>query len=149
LSRFAISAWVGAACLFVLTTLREVHSPKLDSVTKAELVTLRFPVYYGFSFGLLAMALIMALCWSPIVSGLRRWTTLGLLSLILVVTAVDYIWIYKPLEKMTAATDEARPAEFVVLHQASRWINTGQVSASALAALIVCWPVSSSADRSP
>jgi len=133
----------------VLTTLREVHSPKLDSITKAELVTLRFPVYYMFAFGLTATALITAVCWSPTVSKLKRWSSLSLLLLILTMMFIDYIWIYKPLEQMTAAVQQARPATFVSLHQASKWVNTVQICVSLVAALVICWPVPRSADPIP
>ena len=149
LSRFAVSAWVGAACLFVLTTLMEVHSPKLDSVTKAELVTLRFPVYYMFAFGLTATAFITAVCWSSAVSKLKRWSSLSLLLLILTMTVIDYIWIYKPLEQMTAAVQQARPATFVSLHKASKWINTVQICLSLAAALVICWPIPQFAGSAP
>lgn len=149
LSRFAISAWVGAACLFVLTTLKEVHSPKLDSVTKAELVTLRFPVYYAFAFGLIAAALILAAFHAPNASKVQRSVSLAILALILALTVIDYVWIYRPLEQMTAAVQQARPATFVSLHKASKWINTIQICLSLAAALIVCWPASKPANDQP
>jgi hypothetical protein len=140
LSRFTIAAWVGAAALFVVTTLSEVHSPNLDSVAKAELAVLRFPAYYMFAFGLVAAALILSACWPTTVSKLKRWTASSLLMLILILTGIDYVWIYTPLVQMTAAVDEARPAAFVSLHETSKWINTSQICVSIVAALTVCWP---------
>ncbi|MEZ6132107.1 MAG: hypothetical protein R3C59_25890 [Planctomycetaceae bacterium] len=147
LSRFAMSAWVGAAALFVVTTLREVHSPQLDSATKSELAVLRFPGYYMFAFSLVAAALVFGLCASPAVSKFRRRTTLSLVGIVLVLTAIDYEWVYGPLAHMTAAVEEARPASFVNYHRASKWLNTAQVSLSAIAALLMCWPVTAGDER--
>ena len=77
ISRFAISAWVGAACLFVVTTLKEVRSPQLDSVTKSELAVLRFPVYYTFAFSLVVVALILAVCSLQSMPARRRWVAIS------------------------------------------------------------------------
>ena len=140
LSRFAISAWVGAACLFVVTTLKEVHSPQLDSVAKAELAVLRFPVYYMFAFGLVAVAVVTFAAAPHSISKVRRILSVGIAALVLLLTTIDYFWIYQPLAGMTAAVQEARPAEFVALHQASKWINTTQICISLVAALLLCWP---------
>ena len=141
LSRFALSAWVGAACLFIVTTLQDVHSPDLDSVDKAEIAVQRFPVYYNFAFSLLGTALVLAVCGLHRVTGLRKYTILLLVLLPVALTAIDYVWVYKPLEAMTANVEQARPAQFVDLHSASKWINTVQVSASVIAALALCWPL--------
>ena len=141
ISRFAISAWVGAASLFVVTTLKEVRSPQLDSVTKAELAVLRFPVYYTFAFSLIAVALVLAAASLQSISPRRRWGAISLVLFAFLLSVVDYVWIYKPLEAMTAIVDQSRPAEFVTYHRASKWINSVQVSVSAVAALAICWPV--------
>jgi len=140
LSRFAISAWVGAAALFVVTTLREVHSPQLDSATKSELAVLRFPGYYMFAFSLVTAALVFAVCGAGAMGKARRWISIGLVGLVLILTGVDYLWVYQPLAEMTAAVEEARPASFVDYHRASKWLNTAQVSLAAIAALVMCWP---------
>ena len=59
LSRFCITAWTGAASLFVVATLLEVRSSELDSTTKSILATLRFPAYYLFAFALVTPALVV------------------------------------------------------------------------------------------
>ncbi|MCA9050660.1 MAG: hypothetical protein KDA89_18105 [Planctomycetaceae bacterium] len=141
-SRFAISAWVGAACLFIATTLQDVHSTTLDSVAKAELAVQRFPVYYNFAFVLLGIAFVLGCCGLITASTTRKGVTLQLLLLPLVLTAIDYVWIYQPLDAMTVNVQQARPAQFVTFHSASKWINIVQVSASVIAAIAVCWPVS-------
>lgn len=50
-ARFALSAWVGAAALFVVVGIKEVRGSEFDSVTRDLLVGLRFPSYYTFGFG--------------------------------------------------------------------------------------------------
>lgn len=143
LSRFTLAAWVGAACLFVITTLQDVHSPDLSSVEKAEIVVRRFPIYYRFGFGLLISALVLTITAELLSGGIRRWLTVSLALLPVLLITADYVWIYLPLETMTAAVDRARPAAFIEYHSASKWINAVQVSASLLAAIAVCRPASS------
>ena len=148
ISRFAMSAWVGAACLFVVTTLLEVRSPKLDSITKAELAVLRFPVYYLFAFSLISTALVFGMCSLRSMSPRRRSFAMSFVLTALVLTVADYIWIYKPLEAMTAIVDQSRPAEFVSYHKASKWINSLQITVSLAAAIAICWPMAQRADTS-
>lgn len=141
LSRLTTAAWVGAACLFIVTTLQDVHSPELSSVDKAEIVVRKFPIYYRFGFGLLIPALLLAVAGQPLFSGKRRWLIGGLVFFPLLLLGADYVWIYEPLETMTAAVDRARPAEFIDYHSASKWINTVQVTSAVVATVAVCWPV--------
>ncbi len=140
-SRFAISAWVGAACIFIATTLQDVHSTTMDSVAKAELAVQRFPVYYNFAVGLMGAAFLLGICGLTKATTQRKAITIQLLLLPLVLTVIDYIWVYQPLEAMTVNVQEARPAQFITFHTASKWINIVQVSASVIAAIAVCWPV--------
>lgn len=143
LSRFCIAAWVGAAALFVVTTLKEVRAPQLDSTTKAELAVLRFPGYYQFGFALLILALVLSIAWPATVSRVRRYSVVALLIAALLVTCADYFIVFQPLLKMTAAVDQARPANFVQYHEASKWLNTVQVTLAAAAALLLSWPIRS------
>ncbi len=142
-SRFALSAWVGAATLFVVTTLREVQSPNLTSPTKAHLAALRFPPYYALAFSLIGVALLCAMVGLRSAGRWRQVSAVSLIALALLLTTADYHWVYKPLEQMTAAAEQSRPANFVSYHHASKWINAVQVTVSMIAALTVCWPVSS------
>lgn len=142
ISRFAVTAWVGAAALFIYVTVLQVRSPDLDSADKSVLAVLGFPAYYQFGFGLLLTALLAGLIARGHVA-VRPWRMrlyLGLLILSLVVTVCDYAFIYRPLLEMTADVTEARPASFQTYHTASEWINTAQVSLSLLAALLIGWP---------
>jgi len=139
-ARFAIASWVGAACLFVVIMLQDVQSPDLSSIEKARIAVQRFPIYYRFAFGLLIPAFLLTGIGTTNSGGKRRWTIRVLMLLPLPLITTDYFWVYLPLEEMTAATNQARPARFIAYHQASMWINAVQVSASFIAAVGICWP---------
>ena len=140
ISRFALSAWSGAATLFVVTAIREVTSTVLDSTDKAHLAVMRFPAFYAFAFTLLGVA---ALAGGISLCGQRRLRTatrvlIGLSFSAFVLLIIDYVWIYRPLAEMTAAVQDARPASFVAYHRASMWINAAQLGASLAGAFLAC-----------
>lgn len=140
ISRGAYSAWIGAACLFVVITLQDVQSPDLSSIEKARIAVQRFPVYYQFAFGLLVVGFVLSFAGANSRRGRRSLLAQCLLALPLLVVTVDYFFIYLPLEEMTAATDDARPASFVSYHKASKWINAVQVLTTLVAAVVLCLP---------
>ena len=141
-SRVCISAWVGAASLFVVTSVREVTAPQFDSATRSVLATLRFPAYYAFAFGLVGMALVTALIAPSYVSGRKRRMHLyqALLVLALAAIAADYAFIYPSLAQMTSLAEAARPANFQDYHSASVYVNGAQLACCLLASFVVCWP---------
>lgn len=83
-----------------MTTLQEVRSPQLDSVTSAQLVVLRFPVYYVFAFTLVGTTLVLSTFGLQAATSRRRYFSF---VLVMLVTVVDSVRIYKPLETMTVA----------------------------------------------
>jgi hypothetical protein len=139
-ARFALSAWVGAAALFVVTGVREVRSPLLDSYTRDVLVGIRFPSYYLFGFSLVGLATLATLTGSWLTPANRgRQFALAFLTVsALALMMADYFAIYLPLVEMITPPGESRPAEFLAYHTASKWVNLVSVSLCALAALIVC-----------
>jgi hypothetical protein len=139
LARFCLSAWVGAASLFVVTGVAEVRHPDFDSATRDELAKIRFPRYYEFGFGLVGLGLIlgMAARRHPALGRRRGIAFLGLTAAALLVMIADYLWIYSPLAAMLL--QEARPANFHDYHNASMWINTASLSLALISALLVCW----------
>jgi hypothetical protein len=139
-ARFALSAWVGAAALFVVTGIREVRSTLLDSYTRDVLVGIRFPSYYLFGFslvGLAALAMLAASWLSPAKRG-RPFALAFLTVLALGLMIADYYAIYLPLVEMITPPGESRPAEFLAYHTASKWVNLTSVSLCAIAALVLC-----------
>lgn len=128
-ARTAVSAWVGAAALFVVVSIREVRFPEFDAVIKDQLVALRFPLYYGFGFGLIGLGLATTLATSDVVllSPQRKRLAAILLALALVILAADYFVIFERLMTMIQPPGQTRPAEFTLLHNLSKWVNFAQL----------------------
>ena len=143
IARFALSAWVGAAALFVITGVREVTSPKIASPIRDALVTIRFPPYYVCGFVLVAVTLIcltLARRHETVRPRLMRFC-LSTLGLILILMLIDYFAIYRPLAAMVTPPGKPRPAGFRTFHHASMWINMAHVGLSLVVALLICGPV--------
>jgi hypothetical protein len=139
-ARFALSAWVGAAALFVVTGIREVRSPELDSYVRDVLVGVRFPAYYLFGFCLVGLAAIATLTAGFLASSKRtRQMGLAILTILaLVLMVADFVWIYEPLVEMITPPGQSRPAEFLAYHTASKWVNLASVSLCAIVAILLC-----------
>lgn len=140
--RFALSAWVGAATLFVVSAIRQVTSDQFDTVTKGQLALLRFPPFYLFGFVLTGLgALPLAGLWATGRLPCGRWKLAALASLTAVaVMAYDYTSIYRPLVTSMGAPNYVETPEFLRLHDLSEAVNTAQLSLVLLAALLVNWP---------
>lgn len=140
LARFALAAWVGAAALFVVTGIREVRAPELDSYVRDVLVGVRFPAYYAFGFALVGLgffATLAAGCFAPQKRG-RLFLLAGLVLSALALMIGDYLCIYRPLLTMISPPGQTRPAAFMDYHEASKWVNLASVSLCALVAMILC-----------
>jgi len=146
LSRFFLSAWVGAAALFVTTSVREVTSgisQLRDSTIRNALVQVRFPSYYLFGFSLVGAAFVCSLlAWkhTTIISKLRLSVSILLMFAALGVMSYDYFQVYLPLEKMVTPAEKAKPAEFVETHEQSKMLNYVDVSLCFVAAILLCYP---------
>ena len=142
LARSCISAWVGAASLFVVVGIIEVTQGGFDSATKDSLVVLRFPAYYVFGVALVSTGWI-GTCLagsSSEFSGKYRIGVIAVLSLVLACMIVDYIWIYLPLAQMVTPPGQSKPAIFVQYHQASKWINLVGLKLCLIAIGLLNWP---------
>jgi len=139
-ARFALSAWVGAAALFVIVGIKEVRTPEFDSFIRDVLVAQRFPAYYVFGFASVGLAWL-ALSASLVFAGGNKRLRLicaGLVLLILGFMLADYFWIYRPLLDMITPPGQSRPARFVDYHNFSKWLNFISISLTAVAALLLC-----------
>ena len=141
LSRCAITAWVGASAIFVVTAVQEVSSVQFDSLTKAALATLRFPTYYAFAFTLVTTALVFGMA-----AGMQVKTTwkcrhfyLALLITALLLMLADYFFVYVPLQRIMVASEQARPANFTWYHTMSKWTNAVGFCLWSIASLTACW----------
>lgn len=142
--RFALSFWVGAAVLFVVTGVIEVTTPNLflTSPVKDVLVTIRFPPYYIVGWSSLGTALLFGLfaLTSSAFSRKRIIFALLLTTMALITMMVDYCHVYTPLAKMVTPPGKARDMNFEKYHKRSMYINTFDVSLCFLAAIITCYP---------
>jgi hypothetical protein len=139
-ARFALSAWVGAAALFVVTSVREVQAPELDSYVRDILIGVRFPSYYLFGFSLVGIGLLATFaagCLAPAKRG-RLFVTAGIVLVALAAMLGDYFWVYRPLVEMVTPPGQSRPAQFVDYHEASKWVNFASLSLCGLAAIVLC-----------
>jgi len=153
--RFVLAVWVGAAILYVITSVAEQVAPEFDSRTRDQLAVLRFPLYYRFGFGChIAAGLAGLLAWRTAPAS-RRSTYLVVLSLVIVsgiLITADLRLIYQPLEAAITPAGQAHGEEFEKLHTWSKRANMVHVAVMAFAALLAMLPlcgVSAAADRLP
>lgn len=144
LLRFVLAAWIGAAILYVITSVAEQTSSNFDSVTRDQLATVRFPIYYKFGTGCHVISGILAL----MVFGtgrdrmrMRSVAIVALISFSAVVFAIDFFYVYSPLQDLIVPPGKARTQEFVRLHNLSRHINEAHLLLMLIAALIAAGPV--------
>ena len=142
LARMCLSAWVGAAALFVVNGVQQVIEPEFDSMVKDRLALLRFPAYYVFGFVLVGLSLMcLATLWrSELIARWRQALAMLLVAGSLGVMAYDYAQVYTPMARMITPPGQARPAEFQTLHWRSKAVNTVHVGLCLAAAILVCWP---------
>jgi hypothetical protein len=141
--RLALSAWVGAAGLFVINGVRLITSGAFDTVARDHIALVRFPAYYLVGAILLSLSLIGLLPARGLI-GLprRRWTTVFALTLLAGLTMLgDYVFVYLPLAEMITPPGSPRPQQFFVLHRASEFVNVFQVALSFAAAIVVALPL--------
>ena len=142
LARFCLSAWIGAATLFVIVGVTEVTRGNFNSTTKDILVAVRFPAFYVCGVTLVSLGFYGT--WFAGNSALfprnRRISTFVLLVIVLSLMAVDYISIYQPLVQMVTPPGQTKPAQFVAYHSASKWINLIGLIFCSMATVLVNWP---------
>ena len=145
--RLSLAGWVGAALLFVATSVAEQVSPGFDAVTRDRLATIRFPWYYaaGTASGTLALA-----------SGVLCRRLSGRIRLALaataaagVVFALDYMWIYRPLQDLILPPGQPRSAEFTRLRAWSRNVNMVHLLLILFAAVQAAVPLPGTSSKRP
>ncbi len=141
IARLSLSAWIGAAALFVVTSIAEQRSTAFGSDVKNVLAALRFPAYYGFGFVLVGLGLVGGMIGIDRRQHFRRWCVLiGCLYLALLLMSIDYFTIYSPLYAIVTDPSGVRDARFLQLHRWSEQVNTVDVTLCATAAIAACWP---------
>ena len=157
IARMTLAAWLGAAALFVATSIREVRPRQagfdfeFDPAIRDQLVTLRFPLYYRYGFSLVGTGLVCGLFsyGHPTLGRGRSRLALALVAVALATMVVDYGWVYQPLARMIDPPGGTKPAEFVAYHNASKWINETNITLIFVAAAVLCWPSRRAEAREP
>ena len=142
--RFVLAAWVGAAALFVITSVAEQTSSLIDSPTRDHLATLRFPLYYRFGFAChIAGALVGLFAWRTAPDNRRRtlFVVLALIMLSGSLLSLDYRYIYQPLHDLITPAGKSRTPEFATLHIWSRRANLVHVLVLAFAGILSTLPL--------
>ena len=138
IARLSLAGWIGAAALYVVTSVHEQTSPDIDSPTRDVLAAIRFPDYYAFGFGMTVVGLVCGFIALP---KLRRMI-FGLLMLCAIGLMVwDYFQVYQPLLALITPPGQPRTEEFTRLHNLSKYVNEADLSLSLIAAMLLCWPV--------
>lgn len=144
IARFCVTAWVGAAVLFVITSIREVTSDYQSMTSEIEniLATVRFPPYYVMGFLLVTMGTVSCGLYlkHPHGRSKRMGICMMLLILALMTMLVDYVFVYLPLVEMITPPERAKPAEYEFYHNASKYINAFDIGLCLIVALLLCLP---------
>lgn len=140
-ARFAITAWVGAAVLFVVVGISEVVHAGFDSTIRDQLVLIRFPWFYRFGFTLVLVGLCGTMAASTAnLTARGKKLAASLLILALLLMALDYFGVYQPLTNMITPPGKTRPPEFTIYHRMSMWVNLAQLLCCLMAAGLLNWP---------
>jgi hypothetical protein len=140
LQRLSLSVWVGAAILFVITSVAEQVAPQFTPVIRDQLATIRFPWYYRMCAMCLGLGFAASLGVVVTTRGPRRGAALILVLVLtsVVIVMLDYHSVYRPLLSEITPPGKPRSPEFVVLHERSRRINVVHVGLAAVAATLAC-----------
>ena len=139
MQRFLLSAWVGAAVLFVITSVAEQQFEDFASSIKNQLALIRFPLYYGFGFVVLGTSLLCGA--GRIIKGERTSSTVIVFVLPVLANllmAYDFQFVYRPLADIMVDLLRPRDDEFTKYHQMSKYINAVGILLTMIAAMLVC-----------
>lgn len=142
--RFLLAAWVGAAALFVITSIAEQTSVNFDSVIRDQLATIRFPLYYRFGFASLIAAFVASVVSTVTAASCerRKWAIVSVLVALSVgLMFADFQWIYLPLQTLITPAGQVRTPDFESLHNWSRYANQTHVGIVMFAAIMSCLPL--------
>lgn len=137
--RIFLAAWVGAAILFVVTSVAEQQFAGFGPGIRNQLALIRFPRYYAFGFAALGVSLLCGVL--RVLSGRRdrlTWVALSLTAAATGLMIADFLWVYRPLAELMTDLNRPRDDTFRQYHQASKYINAVGVLAAGIATGVVC-----------
>lgn len=135
IARLASAMWLGAALLFVITSVAEQLNPALPLPTKNLLALIRFPWFYTCGAILLSTALLASLAIKHPPRGVAVASVL--LMAALVIMFLDYAFIFRPLREHIRAHFTERTGRFQQLHHWSEGVNTFEYLLVLIAALLL------------
>lgn len=142
--RFVLAMWVGAAVLYVITSVAEQMSPDFSLRIRDQLALIRFPLYYRFGFGC-HIACVVAGVFAWRTAPLNRRTTFLLVLILVMISGIlmtlDQRLIYQPLEALITPPGQARGDEFERLHTLSKRANMVHVMVIAFAGILAMLPL--------
>ena len=150
LQRVLLSVWVGAAALYVITSIAEQTSPHFNTVVKDQLATVRFPLYYKFGFIIHIVCATMGfLAWRSAETEHRRHMLCVLVLIMLsgLAMSLDFRFVYQPLQELIIPPGQARSAQFETLHVWSKYANEVHVTIVGLAAFLASVPLRTTPEK--
>jgi hypothetical protein len=141
--RFLISAWIGAAVLFVVSLVKVITNEKLSSDIRDVIALINFPIFYLFGFVLVTVCFMMStrVVKHYEVGKIRLKCFQILLFCSLLVMALDYFLVYTPMRQMIIESKGgARPDNFQLYHKISMYVSAAHLNLSFMAAILICWP---------
>ncbi len=142
LARTAITAWIGAAVLFVVVGVSEVIHADFSSEIRDQLVVIRFPWFYRFGFALISLSLVCTVLTAsgPEFSGRRKLIAAGLLLAALLLMTAEYFLVYVRLAEMVTPPGKPRTQEFQAYHKTSMYANFAGLALCGTAMGLLTWP---------
>lgn len=135
--RFALSAWVGAATLFVITGILEVRLPELEPATKNQLAAIRFPAYYAVGFTLVGASALCALALRKRSLPRGKGTAIVvLLGVVLLLMVADWFFVFQPLLGLMELPEARDLPEFATYHGWSKYLNFASVGLCLVTAIL-------------
>lgn len=144
LLRLLLAAWIGAAVLYVITSVAEQTAPTFDSVTRDQLATIRFPLYYEFGFGIHVAGVVFGfIAWKSSTPENRRRLLIMFLLILLstLLITLDYFFVYRPLQQLITPPGQVRSQQFIQLHTMSRHANEVHLTVMLVAAVLASLPL--------
>lgn len=137
--RLMLSAWIGAAILFVITSVAEQTSEHFGSLIRDQLAAIRFPHYYFFGCCIHVSCLVLSAFVAMVSANAvrRRFLYVGVFVLLSAMGMIaDYQLVYQPLLELITPPGQVRTPEFTRLHNLSRYANQVHLSLMFVAAVI-------------
>ncbi len=112
--------------LFVLVTVVEIRSGMFETLLLDQIVLMRFPLFYLFTFLTIPAGYLCFLTYRLTTCSSRRVDNLLLLLLTvgLFLFCLDYFLVYQAMRDMLHPLGSPRPQSFRFYHQLTEWLNT-------------------------